>query len=97
MRSNPDICLTMNIRLERNRSTPSRRGPRESWRGWGCDLRLHWADRAQCTCEHKSGQEQAPDSRSLGLLNKVVAHLFVLEFSVLFHRLLTVEVVETHN
>ena len=70
---------------------------REGWRGWGRDLRLHLGDRAQCTCEHKSGQEQAPDSRSLGLLNKVVAHLFVLEFSVLFHRLLTVEVVETHN
>src|SRR5215467_1538469 len=95
MRSNPTVSGTLNIRLWRNHSTPSRRGCL-GWRDLGRDLRPHLGDRAQCTCEHKSGREQAPDSRSLELLNKVVAHLFVLDFSVLFHRLLTVKFVQTH-
>ena len=46
-------------------------------------------NRAEGTCEHKSGHEKAPNSRSIfGLLTKV-AHLFLLHFSVLFQVLLT--------
>jgi len=65
--------------------------------GWGRDLRRGVCDRAEGTCEHESGHEQAPNSRSVfGLLTKV-AHLFLLHFFVLFQVLLTVEVVEINN
>jgi hypothetical protein len=56
------------------------------WRDLGRDLRRRLGDGAQCTCDHKSSRERAPNSRSFGLLNKVVAHLIVLEFSVEFSR-----------
>src|SRR5262245_3479419 len=63
--------------------------------GWRRDLRSSEGDCAERTCKHESGPEQTPNSRVLGLLNKLVIHLFVLQFSVLFHGLLTVDVVET--
>ena len=66
--------------------------------GWGRDLRRRKGDCAEGTCEHESGHEQAPNSRSLScLLTKDEAHLLVLQFSVLFQRLETVEVVKTHD
>jgi len=62
------------------------------WNGWRRDLRRSEGDCAESTCEHESGHEQAPNSRSLVVfLTKVVAHLFVLQFSVLFHGLRMVE------
>ena len=61
-------------------------------------MRRRKGDCAEGTCEHESGHEQAPNSRSLfGLLTKIVAHLFVLQFYVLFLVLQTVEVVRTHK
>src|ERR1700732_4270286 len=58
-------------------------------RGWGNRGRSRWrhdflrcrlVDCAECTCEHESGREQVPNSRSrfYSLIN-VVAHLFVLQ------------------
>src|SRR6266446_2850859 len=52
--------------------------------GWRRDLRRRQGDCAECTCKQEGGSEQAPDSSRLCcLLIEVVAHLFVLHFSVL--------------
>jgi hypothetical protein len=61
-------------------------------------LRRRKGDCAEGTCEHESGHEQGPNSRSLFcLLIKVAVHLFVLQFSVLFQLQVTAEVGQTHN
>jgi len=67
--------------------------------GWGCDcLRRRGSDRDECTCEHESGSEQAPNSRCLACLaTKVVTHLFLLQFSVSSQLLETVEIAKAHN
>src|SRR5439155_6547036 len=52
--------------------------------GWRRDLRRRKGDSAECTCEQESASEQAPNSsRFFRLLIELVAHLFVLHFSVL--------------
>jgi hypothetical protein len=61
-------------------------------------LRRRVVDRAECTRKHESGYKQAPNSRSLFcLLAKVITHLFVLQFFVLFQLFEAVDVITTHN
>jgi hypothetical protein len=93
-----------NVALSTHCATQQKCGVSLGWRndrgsGWGRDfLRRCLDDRAECTSERESGYEQAPHSRShFRLLTKVVAHLFVLQFSVLFQVLQTLEVAQTHN
>jgi len=68
----------------------SRRYGNRAGSGWRRDLRRRVRDRAQGACKHKSGREQAPNSRNL---TSIVAHFFspVLLSA---YRLRTVEVVK---
>ena len=58
----------------------SRRHCNRVGNGRGRDLRRGVGDRAEGTCEHESGREQAPSSRILTGLLMELAHFFVLHF-----------------